>query len=389
MATRQYADFDVLLRQVGDAYEARVVESPVGETAEVGFTLPFTDLEMENFILRIGHVRREVRGVDAQRLTEIRRFGAVLFDALFRDQIGACLRRSLERVDSEYKGLRIRLRLPNNRLADVPWEFLYDGSTGRFLCLSEYTPLVRYIELTESPPRVQVDGPLRGLVVISSPHDYPPLDVDHEWGILQAAVSGLISSGRLEVDRLEVPTLGELQRALRRHEYHVLHYLGHGGIDSATGDGVLVLQDDSGMSRLEPGRDLSALLYDERSLQLVVLNSCEGARAQSTDPFAGTAQALVRQGVLAVLAMQFEITDESAIIFARNFYEALADGFPVDAATSAARKAVFAASRTEWGTPVLYMRAPNGELFRGVRSRPGTAQSVQSELGGMAALQQP
>jgi len=370
MSSRQYADFDVLIRQVGDVYEGRVVESPVGETAEVRFAIPFSDLDLERFLLRIGHARRRVRSADSQRLAEIRDFGGTLFDAIFREQIGTCLRRSLDRAEGEGKGLRIRLRLPSNRLADVPWEFLYDKTTGRFLCLSESTPVVRYIELAESPPRVTVDGPLRMLVVISSPGDYPPLDVEHEWANLETAVSGLVESGRLQIERLRVPTMDELQRRLRREDYHVLHYIGHGGFDSDSGDGVLVLQDDAGMSRLESGRDLSTLLYDERSLQLAVLNSCEGARAEGTDPFSGTAQSLVRQGVMAVLAMQFEITDESAIVFARNFYESLADGLPVDAATNAARKAVFAASRTEWGTPVLYMRAPDGELFRGVRAVP-------------------
>jgi hypothetical protein len=379
MAARQYVDFDVLMRQVGDMYEGRVVESPVGETAEVRFTLPFSDLDLERFLLRIGHARRRVRSADSQRLAEIRDFGGTLFEAVFRDEIGSCLRRSLDRVDGENKGLRIRLRLPGNRLADVPWEFLYDRTAGRFLCLSEHTPVVRYIELRESLSRVHVNGPLRMLVVISSPSDYPPLDVEQEWINVRTAVSGLMSSRRLEIERLEVPTLDELRRTLRRKDFHVLHFIGHGGIDDETGDGVVVLQDEAGMSRLESGRDLSTLLYDERSLQLAVLNSCEGARAEGTDPFAGTAQALVRQGVLAVLAMQFEITDEAAIVFGRNFYEALADGLPVDAATNSARKAVFAASRTEWGTPVLYMRAPDGELFRDVRPAAETAES-----GGVA-----
>jgi hypothetical protein len=388
MSSRHYVDFDVLMRQQGDVYEGRVVESPVGETEEVRFALPFSDLDLERFLLRIGHARRRVRSADSQRLAEIREFGGALFDAVFRDAVGVCLRRSLDRVDGENKGLRIRLRLPSNRLADVPWEFLYDRATGRFLCLSEQTPVVRYIELAESSPRVQVNGPLRMLVVLSSPADYPPIDVEQEWANVQAAVSGLTSSRRLEIERLEEPTLDQLRRKLRRGDFHVLHYIGHGGVDYETGDGVLVLQDQAGMSRLEPGRDLSTLLYDERSLQLVVLNSCEGARSEGTDPFAGTAQALVRQGVLAVLAMQFEITDESAIIFARNFYEALADGLPVDAATNSARKAVFAASRTEWGTPVLYMRAPDGELFRDVRPGPATPSSGAGDTAP-ASLERP
>jgi pyruvate/2-oxoglutarate dehydrogenase complex dihydrolipoamide acyltransferase (E2) component len=79
--------------------------------------------------------------------------------------------------------------------------------------------------------------------------------------------------------------------------------------------------------------------------------------------FSGTAATLVRRGIPAVVAMQYQITDEAAIEFSRAFYEALADGWPVDAAVTDARVAVSMDSMLEWGTPVLYMRSPDGRLF--------------------------
>jgi hypothetical protein len=83
-----------------------------------------------------------------------------------------------------------------------------------------------------------------------------------------------------------------------------------------------------------------------------------------TDPFAGTAQELVRQGIPAVVAMQFEISDEAAITFSLEFYRALADGCPVDAALTEARKAIYTqGNRLEWATPVLYMRTLQGPIF--------------------------
>jgi tetratricopeptide (TPR) repeat protein len=97
---------------------------------------------------------------------------------------------------------------------------------------------------------------------------------------------------------------------------------------------------------------------------LVVLNACEGARTSQEDPYAGVAQTLVLQGIPAVIAMQFEIVETAAITFAQEFYGAVADGFPVDAAVSEARKAIFATGNdVEWGTPVLYMRTPQGVIF--------------------------
>jgi hypothetical protein len=88
-------------------------------------------------------------------------------------------------------------------------------------------------------------------------------------------------------------------------------------------------------------------------------------RSSREDPFSGVAQTLVKQGSIpAVIAMQFEITDAAAIKFAEEFYSATADGYPVDAALAAARKAIFAEGNDiEWGTPVLYLRAPDARLF--------------------------
>jgi beta-lactam-binding protein with PASTA domain/outer membrane protein assembly factor BamD (BamD/ComL family) len=93
------------------------------------------------------------------------------------------------------------------------------------------------------------------------------------------------------------------------------------------------------------------------------LNSCEGARGSEGDPFSGTAATLVRRGIPAVVAMQYQITDKAAIEFCSAFYESLADGLPVDAAVTEARVAVSMDSMLEWGTPVLYMRSRDGRLF--------------------------
>jgi hypothetical protein len=62
--------------------------------------------------------------------------------------------------------------------------------------------------------------------------------------------------------------------------------------------------------------------------------------------------------------MQFKITDEAALTFGHALYEAIANGYPLDAATTEARIAVLAdGNLTEWGTPVLYLRAPDGRIF--------------------------
>jgi tetratricopeptide (TPR) repeat protein len=64
--------------------------------------------------------------------------------------------------------------------------------------------------------------------------------------------------------------------------------------------------------------------------------------------------------------MQFPIPDQTAILLSREFYSALGDNTPVDAAVSEARKIIRAevgADSFDWGIPVLFMRAPDGVLL--------------------------
>jgi tetratricopeptide (TPR) repeat protein len=364
MAEIDYLDFDLLIEPAEEGYAARVLSSPAGQAC-VGFSLPFSALELENFLLRVGRTRRGVRRLESPEMEAAKAFGGHLFKTVFGGDVRGCLRSSLDEAGRQGAGLRVRLRLAEvPELADVPWEYLYNPTLNRFLVLSVDTPLVRYLDLPERIRPLAVRPPLRVLVMISCPSDHTQLDVEREWAKLQVALGSLKQRGLLALDRLEQATLVALQRRLRRGEYHVFHFIGHGGFDRRVQDGMLLLEHEGGRGRPVSGQDLGVLLHDERTLRLVILNACEGARTSRTDPFAGTAQSLVQQGIPAVIAMQFEITDEAAITLAHEFYSALADGYPVDAALAEARKAIFAQDNdVEWGTPVLYMRAPDGRVF--------------------------
>ena len=101
-----------------------------------------------------------------------------------------------------------------------------------------------------------------------------------------------------------------------------------------------MLADENGKARPLRATQLARLLTDHKSLRLAVLNACEGAKGGDRDIFSSTASILVRRGLPAVLAMQYEITDWAAIELSRTFYESIADGLPVDVAVAESRKAV-------------------------------------------------
>jgi hypothetical protein len=362
----RYDDFDLLIVAAGEGgtYRAQVTGSPGGQCLGRPFTLPFTSEHLELMRLTAGARRGLRASVAAQISDRIVSFGNRLFETVFAGDVLACFNRSIGAARGDDRGLRVRLRIDDPALADLPWEFLHDPEGNRFLCLSERTPLVRFLPLPSPPEPLMVQGSLRVLAVIANPDiDADPLDVETEWAGLQTAVAGPRDSGQLILDRLGDPTLAELRAQLRRHDYHVLHFVGHGRFNIADHCGELLFEDERGRPHAVAAATLAVFLHDHPSLRLAVLNACEGGRANATNPFSGTAQTLIQQGVPAVVAMQFEISDRAAIAFATAFYTAIALGAPLDSATAQGRHGILTRSDVEWATPVIYTRATDTRIF--------------------------
>ena len=249
-------------------------------------------------------------------------FGAKLFDAVFEGRVRELYRTAQTQADDAGEGLRLTLALTGSpELLQVPWEYLYDRPN--FLSISTWTPVVRYLDLAKPPRPLAVALPLRILAMVSAPSDAEPIDVAQERSKLETALSSLVASGAVVIDWLETATLQALARQLRKADYQIFHYVGHGGFDTASKDGVLLLENEQGRSDLVSGGQLGDILHDEKTLRLAVLNSCEGARTSVDDPFSGVATSLIEREIPAVIGMQFEITDRAAIEFASEFYSSL------------------------------------------------------------------
>lgn len=375
MTVVEYLDFELEIGLgQGRDYPLAVLRSPGGEARERMF-FPFDELALASHLnklqialLRSGGKRRKTLSTEESTVQE---FGQKLFEALISGEIRSRYDVSQREAAQRGLGLRLKLRIQAPELAALPWEFLYDPRRAEYLCLSTQTPLVRYIELPQVIQPLLIAPPLRILGLTSSPLGLAALDTENEKERMERALTDLITSGQVQIDWLEHANRRELQRRLRRGPWHILHFIGHGGFDLASDEGFIALETERGELDRLPATQLARLLADHTSLRLAVLNSCEGAQGGNTDIFSSTASVLVRRGLPAVLAMQYEITDRAAIEFARGFYEALADNLPVDAATAEARKSVSLGltNTIEWGTPVLFMRAPDGILFNIEQSR--------------------
>jgi hypothetical protein len=370
MRAMKYEDFELELEAAESGYRANL-RSSGGETS-VNFSLPFSDDDFGQMIGRLGgqwrgdvrHLRvQEERVEKIDKAKAARELGTGLFNAIFKDAIIQKFQYSKAATNSKGIGLRLLLRLPDDpQLVDLPWEYLYNPDEKKHPVKSTETPLVRYLKLEAPVEKLEVmELPLNVLVMISDPIDFPRLDFEAEKTKLEKALDPLINCKMLSLNFLRSANLEELQMILRKDKYHVFHFSGHGGFDSTLKKGVLVLKDENNRGKCVDAEHITNILSDHQWFRLVVLNSCNGAR------IAGVAAALLRHGLPAVVAMQFKISDKAAITFAKEFYRTLAEGWPVDAAVSEARKRIYDEGDeedTEWGTPVLFMRSPDGVLFR-------------------------
>lgn len=384
----EYDDLQLRIDREADGSYRVLALAPEGRTGRGTFVPPIGDEDLDRFVKQVGLARR-ARGARDTRMEQIRDVGSELFDALLKDQVAGVYQAAWTAAQEKGRGLRINLRLSGApELMRLPWEFLY--RRPRFLSMSMLTPLVRSLDLESARLPRKVELPLRVLVVVSSPSGYPELDAAEERRKLEKALGRLRRDGLVDLQWLERATLGELGRRIAQpDDIHVLHYIGHGSYDEATESGILVLETGQGRAHDVSGEELGAMLQDEQSLRLVVLNSCEGARTSSVDPFSGIATSLIEFDIPAVIGMQFEITDEAAIAFSDSLYSGLAQGLPVDAALAPARRAIVGAQKEpEFGTPVLFLRAANARLFD-IDQPPVTTSPAAQPTESQVASRQP
>src|SRR5262245_52417938 len=393
MATYVYDDFRVTFtpRAEGD-FTVRAVDVAGRTTSDV-FALPLPADELERAVLKVAQARAARRtrraapapvtvpaaapggpsvtrdvggdGPPAGAPMDAEQLGGALADALFKADLCAAYDQATTHAASNGRGIRLTLSLANApELLSVPWEFLY--RRPRFLASQRRSPLVRLLDTGSLVPPPTIESTVRMLAVVASPKDLPALDVDGERRRIERAVAGMAAADRIELDWLDPASPRALRHALRDGNYQVLHYVGHSAF-TAQGEGMLYLeQEPDGHSVPVDSTLFANLLSDQDRLRLVVLNSCEGARTTLTDPYAGVATTLIQLGVPAVVAMQFEISDDAALLFAEELYTNLVGRQdPIDAAVAEARKAVSAEiDAIESATPVLFVRDPDVELFR-------------------------
>jgi CHAT domain len=340
------------------------VSSPAGDdSVHVGLDPARLGVDLDTLqahVLASAATSRSMRVPELER--PLREVGQALFEAVFQASTGALFLSSRNEVERAGGRLRIVLRLHPPELAVLPWELLFSGHYGGYLC--RRSQMVRYVDAPEPVRRLTVTPPLRVLGMTALPGDLAALDADTERRRLEQLLAPFQARGLITVDWVPGQSWEAAQDALYAG-CQVFHFIGHGGFDPDRGEGVIAFADGRSRRQLVGASLLAELLsVADPTPRLVVLNSCQTGAGADADVFSSTAATLVRTAP-AVVAMQFAVTDNAAAVFSRAFYQALVHNRGVDEAVRAGRIALtgWNPDTLEWVTPVLYLRSQDSRLF--------------------------
>jgi hypothetical protein len=311
-------------------------------------------------------------GADERMVQEL---GSQLFDFIFQRKVLELYAECYEAAKKDQQPLSIRLHVKHPGLSYVPWEMLYDKANRFYVTTSQQTPFIRAVNENTDDRSLSVGRPIRILgmaarVKVLNGIALDLIEVDAEQVAIKKALGGLDDGKRVKLCWIPSAKARDLNRRFLKGDegkrWDIFHFIGHGGHDPEKQMGFIVVQEDggSGGARLYADGLTTFLTQPGQTPNLVILNSCSGAQAEPGTLFSSTAAELIRGGVPAVIAMQFEISDNMGIAFSDTFYTYLADNVPIQKALAHTRAELKARHFGEWISPVLYMRGVNGELFR-------------------------
>jgi small GTP-binding protein len=348
-----YIDFDLHIAPNGHA----IANSPEGQaTADISIQVP-NAIQLSLNLL-------ETRQTNAALIKQL---GQELYGWLFPGDIHTHFHQTEAHARSEKAKIRLRLRVEAEKIASLPLEFLYRTQGGYFLAVNPGTVLSRYLNLPLPPGRVRRrEPPLHMLAIIADPSDQTRLPPDEWEAIIKDALSGPLANGQMNLQTVKRATRKEIRHALLRQKPDIIQFVGHGIYKSGKGNLALVDEETGKTWLVDDERFTNLYLGHEDNLGLISLATCESAKSDDPQGFLGIAPQLIQRGVPAVLSMQYKVLIKTAKIFLEDFYTYVAARKPLDWATQAARNAVsqeLGLDNREFGTPVLYMRAEDGNVF--------------------------
>jgi hypothetical protein len=273
---------------------------------------------------------------------------------------------------------RLKISSDSSAIDDLPWEWLNDGQGQPFVLRPEIR-LARSIPIRLAGPPMSVEPPLRVLLVITNPKDERLLD---PWREIEA-ISPRLRTPPYELKLLEEPTWEALVAALRHQQPHIVHYIGHAGIDR--GEGNIILHDWQNMTHWISGADLSKAL--PLTVRLLCLSTCFTVPNYQILGLRRLAHIPASYRLPTVVTNRYPVRESGVQTFWQVFYSSLVDhDGNVNEAFHEAEQAVAVSPGTEadWGSFSLVIRDQSAEVMRletaGMKSTTKYAEEIRAQL---------
>lgn len=313
--------------------------------------------------------------------------GQELYNALFQGMIRDSWMTARGIARHRREVLRLRLGLKDTRLPRLPWEVLYAGdrplAAGTDVLFSRYhssfAALASSLQL-QHLPESEPKQPLRILMVLAAPTDQEMLALKQEALHLQEELQNTLANGAkgsrysgIELTILDQPGREKLTQTLEHNHYQVFHYAGHSNL-GASGGNLYLVSSRTGLTEILSGDDLAGLLVNN-GIRMAVFNSCRGVYTATLNPKSDSqegnlAEALIKRGIPAVLAMAERIPDDVALNLSRLFYRNLKQAYSIDLSLNRARQGLissYGSNQLYWALPILYLHPQ----FDGYLQAPG------------------
>ena len=191
-------------------------------------------------------------------------------------------------------------------------------------------------DLTKLPTKIKV------LFLAANPQDQSQLALDEEIRVIQQKIRASDYRDSVDLRSRWAVRSTDLLQALNEEKPNIVHFSGHG-----TDTDEIVFVDSNGNSKFVT-KDAIVQLMNTTSdnIQVVIFNTCFSS---------GQAQAITEYIDVAI-GMGNSISDETARIFAAQFYSAIGFGYSVSKAFAQAKTAIMLESLLEEDIPQIFTK---------------------------------
>ena len=325
----------------------------------------------------------------------------LLFNEVIREKFDELFANSKVRIGSSFNlGLRLTIVFHKSakELSLFPWEFIFmpkeaDSFEGEFLAKYTELMLTRYLDGTKILEKLTPeDMPIKILIVSSHPKrsNGKRLEIIEDDSFINKLLN--LKSDNIKIAHLPDPNSVLLQSFIEGNKIkmedgteiqgfapHILHFIGHGEAGKIAlkktrkdiiSEDPTIEPDTADDAEWVDGSGISALFGIVLKPKFVFLNACNVARIhyKGFSEFSNNiALDLIKANVPAVLAMQYEIRNDDASLFAEKIYTDIINGLPIDQAVKNGIRILGnrtpAWNHPRFGIPVFYLGAKDTTFF--------------------------